>query len=150
MAVYSTTTAAIALGVERKLLENLLGRSEIPGISPGRQGRARRLSQSSLLAVAAVLRLQDVFGIPASRAVGLLADGLLATNRGKRDADGVTGQVAVGHSGAAVAGVRRGPFLLELDVTQLERDLTEALRDAMEMSPRPRRGRPPHRASSGG
>lgn len=118
MAFYSTTTAALALGVDRKQLENLLGRCQIPGTSRGRQGRARRLSRNSLLAVAAVLRLQRTLGIPASRGAELLADGLLSHPRGD------------------------GPFLLLVDVPELERELAQALAEAIEMSPRPRRGRP--------
>ncbi|HUF64490.1 MAG TPA: hypothetical protein VMM17_00795 [Gemmatimonadaceae bacterium] len=142
MASYSTTTAAIALGVNRKQLENLLGRCRIPGTSRGRQGRARRLPRSTLLAVAAVLRLQRSLGIPASLAVDLLADGLLAQNGSWPgvSADGGTTQAT---PQADAPGLRRGPFLLVVDIAQLERELAQALAEAIEMSPRPRRGRPP-------
>lgn len=151
MALYSTTTAALALGVDRKQLENLLGRCRIPGTTRGRQGRARRLSRNTLLAVAAVLRLQRTLGIPASRGAELLADGLLSHPRGNagtlpgalftaREAEDNGPQaVRVPRDGAAL---RHGPFLLLVDVPELERELAQALAEAIEMSPRPRRGRP--------
>jgi hypothetical protein len=142
MASYSTTIAAIALRVERKRLENLLGRCRIPGTSQGRQGRARRLSQSSLLAVAAVLRLQHVLGIPASRAVELIADGLLS-EPGDRSASLAAADDPPGGPDGAAGGLHRGPFLLAADVNQLKRELADSLAEAMEMGPRPRRGRPP-------
>lgn len=145
MASYSTITAAIALGVERKRLENLLLRCRIPGTSRGRQGRARRLSTGSLLAIAMIVRLQDELGIQAPKAAQLLADGLLLAAAGSRNPHRhrVDSPVQPGDSPAgATSTVRRGPFSLTVDVAQLERELAAALGEAMEVSPRPRRGRP--------
>lgn len=142
MASYSTTTAAMALGIDRKQLENLLGRCRIPGTSRGRQGRARRLSRDSLLAVAAVLHLQRSLGIPASRAVELLGAGLLAEPAGRSGNPAAGGETPGVWPVGAGAGLHRGPFLLLVDVSQLERELSHALAEAMEMSPRPQRGRP--------
>jgi hypothetical protein len=150
MALYSTVTAALALGVDRKQLENLLGRCRIPGTSRGRQGRARRLSRDSLLAVAAVLHLQRRLGIPISRGAELLTDGLLSDPQGHsetspgappigREADEPRPHPAPAPGGPAL---RYGPLVLLLDVSELQRELTQALADAIEVSPRPRRGRP--------
>lgn len=139
MASYSTITAAIALGVDRKRLENLLLRSRIPGTTRGRQGRARRLSRSSLLALAVVVRLQDELGIPAAYAVELLAGGLVSTgSRASPEHPDRGGRVEPG----VPAAIRRGPFTLAVDVAALERELAASLAEAIEMSPRPRRGRP--------
>lgn len=139
MASYSTITAAIALGIDRKRLENLLLRCRIPGTSRGRQGHARRLSRTSLLALAALVRLQDELGIPASHAAELLAGGLLsAGSRASRDQADAGARVEPGAPGA----LRRGPFTLAVDVAALDRELAAALAEAIEVSPRPRRGRP--------
>lgn len=140
MASYSTITAAIALGIDRKRLENLLLRCRIPGTTRGRQGRARRLSRNSLLALAVVVRLQDELGVPASRAAELLSGGLLSA-RTQTDRD----QANLGprsESGGPPSALRRGPFTLAVDVAALERELAAALAEAIEVSPRPRRGRP--------
>jgi hypothetical protein len=142
MASYSTTTAAIALGVERKQLENLLGRCRIQGASRGRQGRPRHLSANSLLAVAAVLRLNQALGIPASQAANLVADGLLV-KREERPESRIAADKPPGRPDPPASGLQRGPFVLTVDVTQLERELARALAEAMEIGPRPRRGRPP-------
>lgn len=145
MASYSTITAALALGVDRKRLENLLLRCRIPGTSRGRQGRARRLSRASLLALAAVVRLQEELGIPASQAAQFVASGLLSAGPLGSDADRVVPgrRIEPGErvTGTAAA-LRRGPFTLSVDVAQLDRELAGALADAIEVSPRPRRGRP--------
>jgi hypothetical protein len=145
MASYSTITAALALGVDRKRLENLLLRCRIPGTSRGRQGRARRLSRASLLALAAVVRLQEELGIPASQAAELVASGLLSTDALGSDPDRVIPgrRIEPGDGGTtAAATLRRGPFTLSVDVAHLDRELTAALAEAIEVSPRPRRGRP--------
>lgn len=140
MASYSTITAAIALGIDRKRLENLLLRCRIPGTSRGRQGRARRLSRNSLLALAVLVRLQDELGIPASNAAELLSAGLLsAGSRTDRDQAHLSPRV---ESGGPLSALRRGPFTLAVDVATLERELAAALAEAIEVSPRPRRGRP--------
>lgn len=148
MASYSTITAAIALGIDRKRLENLLLRCRIPGTTRGRQGRARRLSRNSLLALAVVVRLQDELGIPASHAVELLAGGLVPT--GSRASPDQTDRAARFEPGAPAA-LRRGLFTLAVDVATLERELAAALAEAIEVSPRPRRGRPAgtHRPANG-
>ena len=145
MASYSTITAAIALGVDRKRLENLLLRCRIPGTSRGRQGRARRLSRSSLLALAVVVRLQEELGIPAAHAAELIAGGLLGPGaRGGRPDPGRPGSRVDLHDPGTAAGptLHRGPFILSVDMEELDRALASALAEAIEMSPRPRRGRP--------
>lgn len=147
MASYSTITAAIALGIDRKRLENLLLRHRVPGTFRGRQGRARRLSRTSLLALAVVVRLQDEFGIPAPRAVELLS--AWATWGGTRSG-AARGNVAPHLQPDAPASLHRGPFTLTVDVAALERDLVAALAEAIEVSPRPRRGRPAGTARSSG
>jgi hypothetical protein len=121
MASYSITTTALALGTDRKRLENLLVRCAVPGTVRGRQGRTRRLSRAAVLALALLLELQDRLGVPASFAAELLP-ALLRS-------DGEP--------------VELGPVTLSVDLPRLERELAAAIAVAVEMAPRPRRGRPP-------
>lgn len=125
MAAYSIATASLALGVERKRLENLLSRHEIPGTRPGRQGQARRLTREATINLAAMIQLEDILSIPAPAAAGLIR-----TARGlSRSPDGSVQLV-------------RGSVILIIDFAAIERALLTQLGEALEMAPRPRRGRP--------
>jgi hypothetical protein len=128
MASYSMITAAIALGIDRKRLENLLARARLPGaISRGRQGRSRRLDRNTLLALATLVELQDRLGIPA------------------RVAAGVAAELVSGNSSPH----RSGPVTVAVDLQQIDAELTASLTVAMEMAPRPRRGRPGKERAAG-
>ena len=48
---YGARITALITGVQTKWLDNLLSRHELPGVSRGRQGVARRISDPGLLAV---------------------------------------------------------------------------------------------------
>jgi hypothetical protein len=126
MPAYSLATAALALGVERKRLENILSRYEIPGTRQGRQGQARRLTRDATINLAAIIQLEDLLSIPASAAADLVK-----TARGlPKSPDGAAQFV-------------RGSVILIIDFAAIERALLTQLREALEMAPRPRRGRPP-------
>lgn len=121
MASYSTITAAIALGIDRKRLENLLARAHLQETaSRSRQGRSRRLDRSTLLTLATLVELQERLGMPAWIAAEVAA-GLVAGNPAPH---------------------RRGPVTVTVDLRQIDTELTASLALAMEMAPRPRRGRP--------
>jgi hypothetical protein len=125
MASYSVATTALALGVERKRIENILLRCCLPGTTKGRQGRAHRLSRRTVLAIALLLELQERLAVPASAGAVLLPQLL--------DGEQPTRTVAL------------GPFQLSVQMSELERQVTAAIAAALEIAPRPPRGRPRRR-----
>lgn len=120
--VYNVAAAALALGVSRKTLDNLLSRHRIPGLAGGRQGRTRKLAPDMLLLMAVALELASGTGLPLGRALQLAQAALS------------------GHDSAVevAPGIR-----LILDRASLERRLGSRLREAVEVAIPPRRGRPP-------
>jgi hypothetical protein len=130
MAAYSIATAALALGVERKRLENILSRYEVPGTRPGRQGQARRLTREATINLAAMIQLEDMLSIPAPAAADLVR----------------MAQELPGSPDGSVQLVRESVNLI-IDFAAIERALLAQLSEALEMAPRPRRGRPPRIAA---
>lgn len=121
MQTFTTATAAIALGIKAKALDNLLSRS-FHGLLPrGRRGRARRVPMDVLELVTLALLLKRDLGIPTPNAVELAR----AIRRAPHGEIGV-GSLAV----------------LHFDITRLHEMLERALADALETFAPPRRGRP--------
>jgi hypothetical protein len=131
MAAYSIATVALALGVERKRLENILSRYEIPSTRSGRQGQARRLTRDATVNLAAMIQLEDLLSIPAPAAADLVR-----TARGQ-----------AGSPEGSVQLVRESVSLI-IGFAAIERALLAQLSEALEMAPRPRRGRPPRGRST--
>jgi hypothetical protein len=125
MASYSLVTTALALGVDRKKIENILLRCSIPGAGRGRQGRAHRFTRQSVLAMAVLLELQERFAIPITVGAILLPQLL--------EGEHPTRTIAL------------GAFRLSVDMPELERQVTTAIAAALEIAPRPPRGRPRRR-----
>lgn len=128
MAAYSVATAALALGIERKRLENILSRHDIPGTRQGRQGQARRLTRQAIVNLAAIVQLENVLSIPAPVAAELV-------RTARELSEHVVGPVEL----------TRGSVALLLDLAAIDRALNAQLSEALEMAPRPRRGRPPRK-----
>jgi hypothetical protein len=118
---YTVATAALALGVPIKWVDNLLSHYNVPGIRQERQGIARRLSIEGLLILALTVLLVDELGLPAAKAI-VVAEGIMK-NRGRF-------LVPKGLS-------------IEIDFPVFEAALIERLESAVEIAPIPRRGRPP-------
>ena len=118
---YTVATAALALGVPVKWVDNLLSHYKVPGIRQERQGIARRLSIEGLLILAITVLLVDELGVPAGKAV-VVAEGMIK-NGGR----------FVAPKGLTVA----------IDLPVFEAGLIERLESAVEVAPTPRRGRPP-------
>jgi hypothetical protein len=127
MATYSIATAALALGTDRKHVENMLRRCRLSGADPGRQGQARRLRRDTIVALACVLQLEEAVGAPAPTAASLLRR--LWDHR----------------SPVGAATVRYGAVAVSLDFEELERSVRARLAEALEIAPRPARGRPRNR-----
>lgn len=125
---YTVRIAALTLDIHHKWLDNLLSQHVLPGVRGGphggRRGRARRITEPALLAIAAVDLLHRELGVP----VG----------------------VAVEHVRRAFASdppasrlVTASGLELELPLDALERAIQARLPDALLSAPEPARGRPP-------
>jgi hypothetical protein len=118
---YTVATAALALGVPIKWVDNILSHYSVPGIQQEKQGVARRLSIDGMLVLALTAFVIRDLGIPTRRAIAIseeLAEG-----------DG---------SHTSPQGLR-----LQVDLASFRALLLEQLENAVEIAPIPKRGRPP-------
>lgn len=131
MRVYDVAIAALALGVDRKWLDNLLAQHTLAGVEHVARGVPRRLSVRALVTAAAVRDLHRELGLPVARAV----------------------EVAEAVGRAAHHRLQLSPALsVHLDLTAIERDVEHRLVHAMEIAIPQRRGRPsanPHKRRRG-
>lgn len=118
---YTIATAALALGVPSKWIDNILSHNKVVGIHQERQGVARRLTIEGLLVLAVTALLIHELGLPTARAI-VVAEGIVKT------------------SGRYPAG--KG-LSIEIDLAAFQAGLLERLESAVEIAPVPRRGRPP-------
>jgi hypothetical protein len=117
---YTVATAALALGVSIKWVDNILSHNKVAGIQQHRQGVARRLSIEGLLILALTALLVHELGIPTKMAI-IIAERIVR-NAGRYDAE----------QGLSIT----------LDLTAFQAGLLERLENAVEIAPIPRRGRP--------
>ena len=147
--VYDIAVAAVALGVERKWLDNLTAQHEIPGTEHVARGVARRLAMRTLVTAAIVRDLNRNLGVPVARAVQVasmvLGDRgpsapalIMSPPEGPGATPGCPLRVAVGDS-----------LALTIDVERLEGEIERRLLDAMETVVPRRRGRPPRKERRG-
>jgi len=122
-------TAAFALGIPRKDLDNILSRYAVRGIERKQQGLARRISLASIEQVAVAIDLARDFSIPMPTAL-LLAEEALASREGIIQSPG-------------------GHLALHIDLERIRRSLQAKLTEAIEYVIPPRRGRPPLRERMG-
>lgn len=125
MRAVTTGTAAFALGITKKDLDNILSRYDVRGFERGRQGVARRLSQASIEQVAVAMDLTRDYSIPVPTAL-LLAEEALSSREGVVTSPG-------------------GHLAIHVDLERIRRDLQAKLAEAIENIIPPRRGRPPAR-----
>jgi hypothetical protein len=118
---YTVATAALAIDVPIKWLDNVLSHHTVTGVSRQRQGISRKLSIEGLLVVAVAATLVRELGSPMPRAIEIAEE--LADNDGRS-------QWPKG-------------FELSLDLPTFRASLLERLQNAVEIAPLPRRGRPP-------
>lgn len=121
---------ALAIGVQVKWLDNLLSHHALPGVVRSSQGVPRRLAQDGMVAIEICRILVMDFGIPSSRAAAIATE--LLERKASRPLV-----------------LRLSPEItLAVDLPQLEQRLQRAVLDAIDVVPRPRRGRPPLRHGS--
>jgi hypothetical protein len=144
--VYDIAVASLAIGVERKWLDNLTAQHSIPGTEHVARGVARRLSMRTLLTAAIVRDLNRGLGVPVARGVEVA----IAMLEGEPPVE------AAVQSGSQESPTASRPVLtvaesvkLTVDVERLERDIERRLLDAMETVVPRRRGRPPRKERRG-
>jgi len=118
---YTIATAALALGLPIKWVDNILSHNKLTGIRHERQGIARRLSVEGLVMLALVALLIDELGTPAAKAIAIAAEMIRSKGRFMTEL-GLT---------------------IDVDLPAFEESLLERLERAVEIAPTPRRGRPP-------
>lgn len=118
---YTIATAALALEMPTKWLDNILSHNKVLGIRQDRQGVARRFTIDGLLILAiAVLLIQDL-GLSTPKAIALAEQ--LAKNDGRYD---------------SLRGIS-----VQFELPAFQARLLERLESAVEIAPLPQRGRPP-------
>ncbi len=118
---YTVATAALALGMPVKWVDNILSHNKLAGIQRERQGVARRLSVDGLIILSLAALLIHELGLPATNAITIAEE---IMKRGGRY-------------------VAEQGLTLELDLATFRDSLLERLERAVEIAPTPRRGRPP-------
>lgn len=124
--VYDIAVAALALGVDRKWIDNLTAQHSIPGTEHFARGVPRRLSMRTLVTAALVRDLSRELGVPVTRGVELAVAF-------------VRGQVATAPEARRLSST----ITLSIDIAALEREIEARLLSAMETAVPRRRGRPP-------
>jgi hypothetical protein len=121
MRTLSTASAAVALGLDRKTLDNILARECRSIILTGRRGRSRHIPVAVLERIAVAFILNRDLGVSIAR--GLEIGGQLAASP--------SSSVAVGSLGR-----------LTFDLLRLRQTLELSIDDALESVAEPPRGRP--------
>lgn len=118
MRAVTTATAAAAIGLHKKALDNLLGRLELPEAVSGRQGVDRRIPVSLLPDLLLTAELADQLGIPTRLAFALARR-------------------------LAAGSIEAGPFLrVHADTESIQGEVERQLEIAIETVVRKPRGRP--------
>ena len=139
---YDIAVAAVAIGVERKWLDNLTAQHSIPGTEHVARGVARRLSMRTLLTATIVRDLNTGLGVPVARGVQVARAILGGDPDEPRDPAAVP-------EGARPALPIAESVSLVVDVAQLRGDIERRLLVAMETVVPRRRGRPPRKERRG-
>jgi hypothetical protein len=118
---YTVATAALALGVPVKWVDNILSHNTITGVAQAKQGVSRRLNIDGLLNLYLIRLLTNELGMTLGVAIRI-ADHLVAGTSGFVTPGGVS---------------------INLDLGAHRNHLLSRLEHAVEVAPLPRRGRPP-------
>ena len=120
---YTVATVAVTLGVTPKWLDNVLTRFSIRGVIQSRQGVSRRLGPSAVITLHLANELSRTLGMPLAEAISL------AERAGETSG---TASIELFSS-----------TRLTIDVSAATRDVATRLAQAVEVTPVPKRGRPP-------
>ena len=122
MRAYTVATAAVALRVNQKWVDNVLSHHSVRGVTQSRQGIARSLTEEAVSVLEIALRLSKAFGIPIPHGLEI-------------------GQSLIAH-GTASPECPGDDCTLSVDASAIRRHVAARLADAVEYAPIPRRGRP--------
>src|SRR5688500_7595569 len=86
---YTVGTAALALDVAAKWLDNVLSHFQVPGVTQERQGIARKVSLEGVIQLGLAVKLIDDLEIPTANALRL-ASTISQTGGQHRTASGIT------------------------------------------------------------
>jgi hypothetical protein len=123
MRAYTVATVAVTLGVTPKWLDNVLTRFPVRGVVQSRQGISRRLGPQAVVTLHLVNELIRTLGMPLGEAISL------AERAGN------------GESVASIA--LFSSTSLTIDLAAASREVGNRLALAVEVTPVPKRGRPP-------
>ena len=126
MRAYTVAATAVTLGVHKKWIDNVLSHHQVEGVVQTKQGIVRRVTPAGLVTLEIALHLHRTMEIPIKAALDLATQ--LKNSRG--------GEVALSEDPSIV---------LRVDVESLTRSLATRLNRALEITPTPRRGRPPRK-----
>lgn len=118
---YTVGTVALALAIPKKWVDNVLSHHTLAGVIQQRQGVSRRVSLDGVLQLALAVHLIQDLQVPTPNALHLAA---MLTESG-------------GHHRT------RTGIGIDLDLPRIRADLEARLAEAVEITPIPRRGRPP-------
>jgi len=118
---YTVATAAVALVVPPKWVDNVLSHHKVSGVTQARQGVPRRLTIEGLLVLSTALLITAELGTSLGNALDI-AQHLVAGGGKLQSPNGIQ---------------------IELDLQRLKDRLLNRLEHAVEVAPLPRRGRPP-------
>lgn len=118
---YTVATVALALDVPVKWIDNTLSHHRVSGVVQARQGIARRLTTEAVVVLETALQLMRSLEIPTARALHVAQE-----------------LVAMGEPRYST-----GTCEVRLNLDQVRAGVAVRLAYAVEISPVPRRGRPP-------
>ena len=124
MPAYTIAATAVTLGTSRKWVDNVLSHHTVPGVLQTRQGIVRRVTPEGLLNLEVAIRLNRDLALPIGRALSAAAQLIGAEG----------GEVLIGDD---------PPIRVQIDLGLLRRAVNARLAKAIEITPTPRRGRPP-------
>lgn len=118
---YTVGTAALALDVSAKWLDNVLSHFQVPGVFQQHQGIQRKVTLEAVVQLAVALSLITDLEIPTATALRLAST--LSESGGQH------------RTGSGIG--------IGLDLSTIRAGLEARLAQAVEIAPLPRRGRPP-------
>src|SRR5689334_9926576 len=126
MRAYTVAATAVTLGVPKKWIDNVLSHYAVDGVVRAKQGIVRRITPTGLLVLDIALHLHTTMEMPIKAALAVAAQ--IKSSKG--------GEVALSEDPSIV---------LRVDVDSLTQSLATRLSRALEITPTPRRGRPPRK-----
>ena len=124
MRAYTVAAVAVTLKVPSKWIDNVLSHHSVPGVSQKRQGITRKLSPHAVAILEITLQLIRFASVPLARALEIA--------RQVSQIETPEARVPFSNSVAIV-----------VDTSVMNADIAARLAEAVEIAPRPRRGRPP-------